>query len=309
MRSMSLLPLRDPPTREQQQAQHLAHLQALQQQLLALTAAAGRAMVGPARGTVAGTDGATRCTVANRAAACGYRTQARAGLCMASTRKPVAPTSMCCARTCTHARQALARIEGHLPVPRWCTTLGKNASANDLAPATRRKPTQRWSRSTQEAQLQAQASTPLPGPLTHHQPARARPNMTPCASPGSICRWSFQRCAELATTWPAGKRPAPCRRADRSAPAEQVWRGAIERTGSHRLRIPGGAPTARHTALQGQPAAQPAACAVFEVRDAPGQRSLPMVLRKTQPQARHPPRSWMPLRHLLHRFPMAALRA
>ena len=312
---VSLLPLRELATREQQQAQHLAHLQALQQQLPHWFAAQGVQWWGQRMRTVAGTDGAARCTVASRAAACGYRTKARAGLAW-----PL-PASRWrqhrrAARERDHARKELARIEGHLAQYQTLVRnlgLGENASANDL-PTTRPSPGGDGADRRSQAELQASAE---------HAIAQAH-NATPaCANPGRI-----RRRAPAPWLQPADGVPALSRRAGRTTwalpetdlpfaaelvevrQAEQVWRGAIERAlGSHRLRILVPRQCTPHCG--GEPAAQPVLhVRLLEVRAMPRpQRSHARRLcAQAQPQARHPAAHLNTLRQLPAR-PGPPLRA
>ncbi len=192
-----------------------------------------------------------------RTAACGCSTKARTGLA-----RPIPASRRCqhrrAAREHGPRRKELARIEGNIQpsTKRWCTTWGwARTPAPTIWPATKHKPTRRWSRSTHEqAELQAQAEHAIA--QAHNAHTRLRETQAEYDAvrqrPGSNLPMEFQRFrAELAdhlglpeTDLPFAAELIEVRQ------AEQAWRGAIERAlGSHRLRIlvP---QAAMHTALQ-----------------------------------------------------------
>ncbi len=253
---VSLLPLRELATREQQQAQHLSHLQTLQQQLPHWFAVQGVQWWGQ-RTAQLEAQMAERTTQLQAAQqhvdAARKREQDLHGQYLQAGGANIDVLR----ENVDHARKELARIEGNLAQYQTLVHnlgLGKNASANDLARHQAQAHAAMEQIDAEQAQLQAQAEHAIA--QAHNAHTRLRETQAEYDAvrqrPGSNLPMEFQRFrAELAehlglpeTDLPFAAELVEVRQ------AEQVWRGAIERAlGSHRLRIlvP---QAAMHTALQ-----------------------------------------------------------
>lgn len=253
---VSLLPLRELATREQQQAQHLSHLQTLQQQLPQWFAAQGVQWWGQriAQLEAQMAERTTQLQAAQQHVdAARKREQDLHGqyLQAGGANIDVLRENM------DHARKELARIEGNLAQYQALVHnlgLGENASANDLARHQAQAHAAMEQIDAEQAELQAQAEHAIA--QAHNAHTRLRETQAEYDAvrqrPGSNLPMEFQRFrAELAdhlglpeTDLPFAAELVEVRQ------AEQAWRGAIERAlGSHRLRIlvP---QAAMHTALQ-----------------------------------------------------------
>ncbi|MBA4060473.1 MAG: hypothetical protein C0470_08890 [Verminephrobacter sp.] len=253
---VSLLPLRELATREQQQAQHLSHLQTLQQQLPHWFAAQGVQWWGQRIAQLEAhmAERTTQLQAAQQHVdAARKREQDLHGqyLQAGGANIDVLRENM------DHARKELARIEGNLAQYQTLVHnlgLGKNASANDLARHQVQAHAAMEQIDAEQAALQAQAEHAIAQAHNAHTSLRETQAEYDAVRqrPGSNLPMEFQRFrAELAdyldlpeTDLPFAAELVEVRQ------AEQAWRGAIERAlGSHRLRIlvP---QTAMHTALQ-----------------------------------------------------------
>lgn len=253
---VSLLPLRELATREQQQAQHLSHLQTLQQQLPQWFAAQGVQWWGQriAQLEAQMAERTTQLQAAQQHVdAARKREQDLHGqyLQAGGANIDVLRENM------DHARKELARIEGNLAQYQALVHnlgLGENASANDLARHQAQAHAAMEQIDAEQAELQAQAEHAIA--QAHNAHTRLRETQAEYDAvrqrPGSNLPMEFQRFrAELADYLglPESDLPFAAELVE-VRQAEQVWRGAIERAlGSHRLRIlvP---QTAMHTALQ-----------------------------------------------------------
>jgi uncharacterized protein YPO0396 len=202
---VSLLPLRDLATREQQQAQHQASLQALQQQLPHWFAAQGAQWWGQ-RVAQLQAQMAARGDALLAAQAQVHRARKHEqdlhGLYLQAGGASIESLQ----ENIEHARKELARIAHNLA---QYQALARNLGLGDqrqrptTCPATRPKPRRRWSRSTQKRpSCRPRPNTPSPRPTTP-TPACAtpRPNTTPCASAlAPTCPWSF---SAFALSWPS----------------------------------------------------------------------------------------------------------
>ncbi len=253
---VSLLPLRELATREQQQAQHLSHLQTLQQQLPHWFAAQGVQWWGQriAQLEAQMAERTTQLQAAQQHVdAARKREQDLHGQYLQAGGANIDVLR----ENVDHARKELARIEGNLAQYQTLVHnlgLGKNASANDLARHQAQAHAAMEQIDAEQAALQAQAEHAIA--QAHNAHTRLRETQAEYDAvrqrPGSNLPMEFQRFrAELAdhlglpeTDLPFAAELVEVRQ------AEQAWRGAIERAlGSHRLRIlvP---QAAMHTALQ-----------------------------------------------------------
>lgn len=253
---VSLLPLRELATREQQQAQHLSHLQTLQQQLPHWFAAQGVQWWGQriAQLEAQMAERTTQLQAAQQHVdAARKREQDLHGQYLQAGGANIDVLR----ENVDHARKELARIEGNLAQYQTLVHnlgLGKNASANDLARHQTQAHAAMEQIDAEQAALQAQAEHAIA--QAHNAHTRLRETQAEYDAvrqrPGSNLPMEFQRFrAELAdhlglpeTDLPFAAELVEVRQ------AEQAWRGAIERAlGSHRLRIL--VPQAvMHTALQ-----------------------------------------------------------
>lgn len=253
---VSLLPLRELATREQQQAQHLSHLQALQQQLPHWFAVQGVQWWGQriAQLEAQMAERTTQLQAAQQHVdAARKREQDLHGQYLQAGGANIDVLR----ENVDHARKELARIEGNLAQYQTLVHnlgLGKNASANDLARHQAQAHAAMEQIDAEQAELQAQAEHAIA--QAHNAHTRLRETQAEYDAvrqrPGSNLPMEFQRFrAELAdhlglpeTDLPFAAELVEVRQ------AEQAWRGAIERAlGSHRLRIL--VPQAvMHTALQ-----------------------------------------------------------
>lgn len=253
---VSLLPLRELATREQQQAQHLSHLQTLQQKLPHWFAAQGVQWWGQriAQLEAQMAERTTQLQAAQQHVdAARKREQDLHGQYLQAGGANIDVLR----ENVDHARKELARIEGNLAQYQALARnlgLGENASANDLARHQAQAHAAMEQIDAEQAALQAQAEHAIA--QAHNAHTRLRETQAEYDAvrqrPGSNLPMEFQRFrAELAdhlglpeTDLPFAAELVEVRQ------AEQAWRGAIERAlGSHRLRIlvP---QAAMHTALQ-----------------------------------------------------------
>ena len=305
---VSLLPLRDLATREQQQAQHLAHLQALQQQLPHWFAAQGvqwwGQRVAQLQAQMAQRDALLQAAQQHVDTARKHE-QDLHGLYLQAGGANIDVLR----ENMDHARQALARIEGHLAQYQALVRnlgLGDNASANDLAHHQAQAQAAMAHIDARQAELQASAEHAIA--QAHNAHTRLRETQAEYEAvrqrPGSNLPMEFQRFrAELAehlglpeTDLPFAAELVEVRQ------AEQAWRGAIERAlGSHRLRIlvP---QAAMHTALQWvNQRHNRLHVRLLEVRDATPAAFMPDgFARKLNLKPATPAAHLNTLRHLLH---------
>ena len=208
-----------------------------------------------------------------------------------------------------HARQALARIEGHLAQYQTLVRnlgLGDNASANDLAHhqapspggdgAHRRTPGRAAGQAEHAIAQAHNAHTRLRETQAEYDAVRQRP--------GSNLPMEFQRFrAELAEHLGlARNRPALCCRAGGSAPGRtSVARRHRARTGQPPPAHFGAAGSNAHRTAMGEPAAQPLHVRLLEVRDATPAAFMPDgFARKLNLKPATPAAHLNTLRHLLH---------
>ena len=253
---VSLLPLRDLATREQQQAQHLAHLQALQQQLPHWFAAQGvqwwGQRVAQLQAQMAQRDALLQAAQQHVDTARKHE-QDLHGLYLQAGGANIDVLR----ENMDHARKELARIEGNLAQYQALVRnlgLGDNASANDLAHHQAQAQAAMAHIDARQAELQASAEHAIA--QAHNAHTRLRETQAEYEAvrqrPGSNLPMEFQRFrAELAEHLGVPETDLPfAAELVEVRPTEQAWRGAIERAlGSHRLRIlvP---QAAMHTALQ-----------------------------------------------------------
>lgn len=253
---VSLLPLRDLAAREQQQAQHLVHLQALQQQLPHWFAAQGVQWWGE-RSTQLQAQMAARGD-ALRAAQEHVNTTRKVEQDLHGQYLQAGGANIDVLReNIDHARKELARVQGNLAQYQALARnlgLGDHAGADHLISYQAQAQAAMAQIDAQEAGLQADteraiaqahnAHTRLNEVQAEYDAVRQRP--------GSNLPMEHQRFrAELADHLglPEGDLPFTAELVE-VRKAEQAWRGAIERAlGSHRLRILVPHP-AMHTALQ-----------------------------------------------------------
>ncbi len=305
---VSLLPLRDLATREQQQAQHLAHLQALQQQLPHWFAAQGVQWWGQRitqlQAQMAARDALLQAAQQHVDTARKHE-QDLHGLYLQAGGANIDVLR----ENMDHARKELARIEGNLAQYQALARnlgLGDNASANDLAHHQAQAQAAMAHIDARQAELQASAEHAIA--QAHNAHTRLRETQAEYDAvrqrPGSNLPMEFQRFrAELAehlglpeTDLPFAAELVEVRQ------AEQAWRGAIERAlGSHRLRIlvP---QTAMHTALQWvNQRHNRLHVRLLEVRDATPAAFMPDgFARKLNLKPAAPTAHLNTLRHLLH---------
>ncbi|WP_426305761.1 ATP-binding protein [Acidovorax facilis] len=241
---VSLLPLRDLAAREQQQAQHLAHLQALQQQLPHWFAAQGvqwwgqrvaqlQAQIAARNGTLQATQERVHAARKHEQDLHGIYLQA-GGANIDVLRENI-----------DHARKELARTQNNQTQYQALARnlgLGENAGADHLATHQQHAQTAIAQIDASHAELQSQAERAIA--QAHN--AHTRLNETQAEydavrqRPGSNLPLEFQRFrAELADHLglPESDLPFTAELVE-VRKAEQAWRGAIERSlGSHRLRI------------------------------------------------------------------------
>ncbi|MGL6204358.1 MAG: ATP-binding protein, partial [Giesbergeria sp.] len=253
---VSLLPLRDLATREQQQTQHLAHLQALQQQLPHWFAAQGvqwwGQRVAQLQAQIAARGDALLAAQAQVHRARKHE-QDLHGLYLQAGGASIESLQ----ENIEHARKELVRIAHNLAQYQALARnlgLGANASAGLLTTHQQQAQTAIAHIDARQAQLQAQAEQAIAqahNAHTHLNEAQAEVDAVR-QRPGSNLPVEFQRFrAELAEHlgMPESDLPFAAELVEVHQ-AEQAWRGAIERAlGSHRLRIlvPH---AAMHTALQ-----------------------------------------------------------
>lgn len=305
---VSLLPLRELATREQQQAQHLSHLQTLQQQLPHWFAAQGVQWWGQriAQLEAQMAERTTQLQAAQQHVdAARKREQDLHGQYLQAGGANIDVLR----ENVDHARKELARIEGNLAQYQALVHnlgLGKNASANALARHQTQAHAAMEQIDAEQAALQAQAEHAIA--QAHNAHTRLRETQAEYDAvrqrPGSNLPMEFQRFrAELAdhlglpeTDLPFAAELVEVRQ------AEQAWRGAIERAlGSHRLRIlvPN---AAMHTALQWvNQRHNRLHVRLLEVRDATPATFLPDgFARKLNLKPATPAAHLNTLRHLLH---------
>ncbi len=241
---VSLLPLRELAAREQQQAQHLAHWQALQQQLPHWFAAQGvqwwGQRVAQLQAQMAERGDALQ-AAQERVHTARQHEQDLHGQYLQAGGANIDVLR----ENIDHARQALARMQAQLAQYQTLARnlgLGDHASADDLGRHQAQAQATIEAMDARQAELQAQAehaiaqahnaNTRLTETQAEYDAVRQRP--------GSNLPVEFQRFrAELAehlglpeTDLPFAAELVEVRK------AEQAWRGAIERAlGSHRLRI------------------------------------------------------------------------
>ncbi|HNQ11406.1 MAG TPA: hypothetical protein PKM45_13350, partial [Giesbergeria sp.] len=253
---VSLLPLRDLAAREQQQAQHLAHLQALQQQLPQWFAAQGVQWWGE-RITQLQAQMAARGD-ALRAAQEHVNTTRKVEQDLHGQYLQAGGANIDVLReNMDHARKELARVQSNLA---QYQALARNLGLRDHAGADHLVSHQAQAQAAmeqidaQEAGLQADAERAIA--QAHNAHTRLNEIQAEYDAvrqrPGSNVPMDFQRFrAELADHLGLAESDLPfAAELVEVRKAEQAWRGAIERAlGSHRLRIlvPH---AAMHTALQ-----------------------------------------------------------
>lgn len=253
---VSLLPLRDLATREQQQAQHQASLQALQQQLPHWFAAQGAQWWGQ-RVAQLQAQMAARGDALLAAQAQVHRARKHEqdlhGLYLQAGGASIESLQ----ENIEHARKELARIAHNLAQYQALARnlgLGANASAGLLTTHQQQAQTAIAHIDAGQAQLQAQAEHAIAqahNAHTHLNEAQAEVDAVR-QRPGSNLPVEFQRFrAELAEHLGVPESDLPfAAELVEVRQTEQAWRGAIERAlGSHRLRIlvP---QAAMHSALQ-----------------------------------------------------------
>ena len=305
---VSLLPLRDLATREQQQAQHQASLQALQQQLPHWFAAQGAQWWGQ-RVAQLQAQMAARGDALLAAQAQVHRARKHEqdlhGLYLQAGGASIESLQ----ENIEHARKELARIAHNLAQYQALARnlgLGANASAGLLTTHQQQAQTAIAHIDAGQAQLQAQAEhaiaqahnahTSLRDTQAEYEAVRQRP--------GSNLPMEFQRFrAELAEHLGLPETDLPfAAELVEVRPTEQAWRGAIERAlGSHRLRIlvP---QAAMHTALQWvNQRHNRLHVRLLEVRDATPAAFMPDgFARKLNLKPATPAAHLNTLRHLLH---------
>ncbi|MGB3449414.1 MAG: ATP-binding protein [Giesbergeria sp.] len=305
---VSLLPLRDLAAREQQQAQHLAHLQALQQQLPPWFAAQGvqwwGQRVAQLKAQIAARGDALQAAQAQVHHA-RQREQDLHGLYLQAGGANIDVLR----ENIDHARKELARIQGQLAQYQTVVRnlgLGEHAGADDLGHHQAQAQAAMEQIDARQAELQASAEhaiaqahnahTRLSETQAEYDAVRQRP--------GSNLPMEFQHFrADLAdhlglpeTDLPFAAELVEVRK------AEQAWRGAIERAlGSHRLRIlvP---QAAMHAALQWvNQRHNRLHVRLLEVRDTTPAAFLPDgFARKLNLKPAAPTAHLNTLRHLLH---------
>jgi uncharacterized protein YPO0396 len=305
---VSLLPLRDLAAREQQQAQHLAHLQALQQQLPPWFAAQGvqwwGQRVAQLQAQIAARGDALQAAQAQVHHA-RQREQDLHGLYLQAGGANIDVLR----ENIEHARKELARIQGQLAQYQTVVRnlgLGEHAGADDLGHHQAQAQAAMEQIDARQAELQASAEhaiaqahnahTRLSDTQAEYDAVRQRP--------GSNLPMEFQHFrTDLAdhlglpeTDLPFAAELVEVRK------AEQAWRGAIERAlGSHRLRIlvPH---AAMHAALQWvNQRHNRLHVRLLEVRDATPAAFLPDgFARKLNLKPAAPTSHLNTLRHLLH---------
>ena len=241
---VSLLPLRDLATREQQQAQHQASLQALQQQLPHWFAAQGAQWWGQ-RVAQLQAQMAARGDALLAAQAQVHRARKHEqdlhGLYLQAGGASIESLQ----ENIEHARKELARIAHNLAQYQALARnlgLGANASAGLLTTHQQQAQTAIAHIDAGQAQLQAQAEHAIA--QAHNAHTRLRDTQAEYEAvrqrPGSNLPMEFQRFrAELAEHLGLPETDLPfAAELVEVRPTEQAWRGAIERAlGSHRLRI------------------------------------------------------------------------
>ncbi|HRG06736.1 MAG TPA: hypothetical protein PLX86_11655, partial [Acidovorax defluvii] len=305
---VSLLPLRDLATREQQQAQHLAHLQALQQQLPHWFAAQGAQWwgqrVAQLQAQMAQRDALLQAAQQHVDTARKHE-QDLHGLYLQAGGANIDVLR----ENMDHARKELARIEGNLAQYQALVRnlgLGDNASANDLAHHQAQAQAAMAHIDARQAELQASAEHAIA--QAHNAHTRLRDTQAEYEAvrqrPGSNLPMEFQRFrAELAEHLGLPETDLPfAAELVEVRPTEQAWRGAIERAlGSHRLRIlvP---QAAMHTALQWvNQRHNRLHVRLLEVRDATPAAFMPDgFARKLNLKPATPAAHLNTLRHLLH---------
>ncbi|MBP3979365.1 AAA family ATPase [Acidovorax sp. JG5] len=241
---VSLLPLRDLAAREQQQAQHLAHLQALQQQLPHWFAAQGvqwwGQRVAQLQAQIAARSGELL-EAQERVHTARKHEQDLHGLYLQAGGANINVLR----ENIDHARKELARIQGHLVQYQALARnlgLGENAGADHLSHHQAQAQAAMEQIDARQAELQASAEhaiaqahnahTRLTETQAEYDAVRQRP--------GSNLPVEFQRFrTDLADHLglPESDLPFAAELLE-VRKAEQAWRGAIERAlGSHRLRI------------------------------------------------------------------------
>lgn len=253
---VSLLPLRDLATREQQQTQHLAHLQALQQQLPHWFAEHGAQWwgqrVAQLQAQIAARSGELL-EAQERVNTARKHEQDLHGLYLQAGGASIESLQ----ENIDHARKELARIQGHLAQYQALARnlgLGEKAGADDLGRHQQQAQAAMEHIDTRQADLQARAEHAIAQAHNAHKHLSETQTEYDAVRqrPGSNLPMEFQRFrAELADHLglPESDLPFAAELVE-VRKAEQAWRGAIERAlGSHRLRIlvP---QAAMHTALQ-----------------------------------------------------------
>ncbi|MBX9832693.1 MAG: AAA family ATPase, partial [Burkholderiaceae bacterium] len=253
---VSLLPLRDLAAREQQQAHHLANLQALQQQLPHWFAAQGEQWwgqrVAQLQAQIAARSGELL-EAQERVNTARKHEQDLQGLYLQAGGASIESLQ----ENIDHARKELARIQGHLAQYQALARnlgLGEKAGADDLGRHQQQAQAAMEHIDARQAELQASAEQAIA--QAHNAHTRLAETQAEYDAvrqrPGSNLPMEFQRFrAELADHLglPESDLPFAAELVE-VRKAEQAWRGAIERAlGSHRLRIlvP---QAAMHTALQ-----------------------------------------------------------
>ncbi len=253
---VSLLPLRDLAAREQQQAQHLAHWQALQQQLPHWFAAQGvqwwGQRVAQLQAQMAAREDALH-AAQEQVHTARQHEQDLHGLYLQAGGASIESLQ----ENMDHARKALARTEAQLAQYQTLARnlgLGEQAGADDLGRHQAQAQAAMQQIDAGQAQLQAQAEQAIAQAHNAHKHLGETQAEYDAVRqrPGSNLPMEFQRFrTELAEHLglPEGNLPFAAELVE-VRKTEQAWRGAIERAlGSHRLRIlvP---QAAMHTALQ-----------------------------------------------------------
>ncbi len=253
---VSLLPLRDLAAREQQQAQHLAHWQALQQQLPHWFAAQGvqwwGQRVAQLQAQMAAREDALH-AAQEQVHTARQHEQDLHGLYLQAGGASIESLQ----ENMDHARKALARTEAQLAQYQTLARnlgLGAHAGADDLGRHQAQAQAAMQQIDAGQAQLQAQAEQAIAQAHNAHKHLSETQAEYDAVRqrPGSNLPMEFQRFrTELAEHLglPEGDLPFAAELVE-VRKTEQAWRGAIERAlGSHRLRIlvP---QAAMHTALQ-----------------------------------------------------------
>ncbi|MFN7043075.1 MAG: ATP-binding protein [Acidovorax temperans] len=241
---VSLLPLRDLAVREQQQARHLANLQALQQQLPHWFAVQGTQWWGQRVAQLQGqikARGAQLQTAQENVHTARKQEQDLHGLYLKAGGASIEALQ----ENIQHARRELARKQHNLAQYQTLARnlgLGANASADHLALHQQHAQTATAQLDAGQAELQASAERAI----AQARNAQDRLEQTQAEydavrqRPGSNLPMEFQRFrTDLADHLglPEGDLPFAAELVE-VRKAEQAWRGAIERAlGSHRLRI------------------------------------------------------------------------